>query len=96
MTTAYNFYLILLIFIMFFTNPTGQEGEELLLRNNDKLPTMEIFPFLLNEFSNLMILDKVNFSVFDLGLDIGPKLFEGLYFSGRVNYDNETKKIQIY
>jgi hypothetical protein len=81
---------------MFFGNASQVDGEDLLLRNNERFPTLEILPFLLNEFSNLMVQDKIDRSVLDMGLDIGPKLFEGLYFSGKVSYDQETKKIKIY
>ncbi len=72
MISAYKFSLIFSIIIMFFSNAGQLESEESLLKNNERFPTLEILPFLLNEFSNLMIQDKIDISVFDLGLDMGP------------------------
>ena len=55
MNPAYKFYSDFMYIIMFFSNSNQSEIEEWLLKNNERFPTLEILPFLLSEFSSLMI-----------------------------------------
>lgn len=68
-----------------FSNSAESDGP--LLKNNPNLPTLEILPYLLGEFSTLMVQEKINVSAKDIGLDIGGKLFEAIYFSDKISYE---------
>ena len=67
-----------------------------MLKSNDKFLCQDALIFLLGEFQNLKLgINQVD-RVIEVGIDMGPRLYESLYFSNRVNYDGESRKLKIY
>ena len=80
---------------MFFGGSKDGDIEEYLLKTTERFQCQEILTYLLNEFSNFVIQEKIPQMVSDLGVDIGPWFYEALFFSGRVAYDQDNRKLKI-